>query len=317
MDGILTLLTLGIIRFVTVKEGEAAIITCFGRYKKTLGPGLRGFFSLWGIFGRIHSFEWFSVTANRVITTNRVDMREIVFDYQKEQLISKDNVQFKVDAVIYFRITDPYKSVFKISDCLGSMHKLVQSILRSEMGTHNLEEAYSNRNALSAALTREADAATDDWGIKVIRLEIKEFDMGDFAEQMLAQKQQEISKRKQILEAEGLREAQLHAAEADKQTAITKAEGLKAAAELEADATRARAKADADAMMVNFNIQRQIYLQLAQIVKDSPSVLELLKLERAENIASKIANSQSSKVYLPNNISDLVAAFSTLTEMRN
>ncbi|MCI0530155.1 MAG: paraslipin [Nitrospira sp.] len=314
MDKFLTLLTLGIIRFIFVKEGTHQVITRFGRYAKTLTPGLRAFLSLWSMLGNVYRFKVTDPQTSNVVTTSEVDIKEIVYDYPKERVISGDNVQFEVNAVIYFRVFDPYKALFKVTDYTGSLRKLVQSILRAEIGKHNLEETYSNRTMISEALTREADKATDEWGIRVIRLEIKEFELGDFAEQLLKQKQQDIEKRQQILHAEGLREAKIREAQGQREYEIQVAEGKKLAALAEAEAVKIKAAAEAEAKKMQYEAEAYGYKTIADVLNANPQITYYLKLHAADIISKNLSNGQSTKLFLPNTIDQLVGAFSVLSD---
>ncbi len=303
MDIVLTILTLGIVRFVFVKEGTNQVITRYGKYSKTLSPGLQMFLSFWGFLGSIHPFHMTDPqTSQRTITTE-IDMKEIVYDYPRERVISADNVQFEVNAVIYFRVFDPYKALFKVNDYTGSLRTLVQSILRAEIGKHDLEETYSNRTEISRSLTLEADQATDDWGIRVIRLEIKEFELGDFAEQLLRQKQQDIEKRQQVLQAEGTRDARVRIAE-----------GEKLAAQADAEATVIRAKAEADALTMRYKADALGYQAIAEILRTNPEVLHYLKYHAADVVSRNLGQGQATKIFLPNSIDQLLSAFTVISD---
>lgn len=306
MDKILSMLTLWIVQFVFVDEGTNVIITRFGKYNKTLSPGLRSFVSLWGLLGVVHSFKVTDPSSDRIVKTKVIDMKEIVFDYPKERVISKDNVQFEVNAVIYFNVFDPYKALFKVTDYTSSLRKLVQSILRAEIGNHNLEETYSNRAMISEALTREADKATDVWGIRVVRLEIKEFELGNFAEQLLRQKQQDIEKRQQILHAEGLKEAKIREAEGIKESKINIAEGEKIAAEAEAVAIKMKAEAEAEAIKLKYQAEADGYKGIAEIIEQYPTIINFLKLNTADKVSKNLGDGQASKVYLPSDFSNVL-----------
>ena len=313
MDSILTLLTLGLIRFVFVQEGTNQVVTRFGKYVQTLGPGLQFFPFAWGLLGNIYKFKVTDPITGAVTSTAQVEMKEIVYDYPKERVISKDNVQFEVNAVIYFRVFDPFRALFKVTDYIGSMQTLVQSILRAEIGKHDLEDIYSNRNLISQNLTQEADNATDDWGIKVIRLEIKEFDLGEFAEDLLRQKQQDIERRQRVIQAEGLREAKIKEAEGLKEATILKAQGEQLAAEAEANAIKTKAAAEAEAMKMKYEAEAHGYQVVADTLKMHPEITYYLKLHTADKVSKNLSHGQSTKLFLPNGIDQLVSAFSVLS----
>ncbi|VFQ44780.1 SPFH domain-containing protein [Desulfoluna butyratoxydans] len=314
MDKILSLLTLWIVRFVFVKEGTNVVITRFGKYVKTLTPGMQSFVSLWGLLGNVYTFKITDPMTSNVISTNEVDIKEIVYDYPKERVISKDNVQFEVNAIIYFNVFDPYKALFKVTDYTSSLRKLVQSILRAEIGNHVLEETYSNRALISESLTQEADKATDEWGIRVVRLEIKEFELGAFAEQLLHQKQQDIEKRQQILHAEGLREAKIKEAEGQREYEITIADGKKVAAAAEAEAIIIKAKADADAKKMEFDAESYGYEVIAKVIQAHPDIAYYLKLHAGNTISKNLSEGKATKIFLPNSSEHLINSFSSISE---
>lgn len=314
MDRLLTALTLGLMRFVYVNEGTNQIVTRFGKYKATLEPGLQSFPFAWGLLGNIYRFKITDPITGVVTTTSEVDMKEIVYDYPRERVLSKDNVQFEVNAVIYFRVADPYKALFRVTDYIGSMRTLVQAILRAELGRHDLEETYSNRTAISQALTREADLATDDWGIKVIRLEIKEFELGEFAEDLLQQKRQDIASKQQIIQAEGLRAAKIKEAEGLKEAAVLRAEGEKLAAAAQAEAVKIRADAEAEALKMKYQAEAFGYEIIAETLRQHPEITYYLKLHAADKISKNLSEGKSTKLYLPNGVDQLLATFSVLSD---
>jgi len=308
-DLLLTASTLGMIRFVFVDEGTSQVVTRFGKFHKVLRPGLQFFPYFWGLGGRIHKFAVTDPVSGRRVFTADIDTKEIVYDYPKERVISKDNVQFHVNAVLYFRVIDPFKTLFKISDYVGSMRTLVQSILRAEIGCHDLEETYSNRNILSQSLTREADKATHAWGIKVIRLEIKEFEMGEFAQDLLNQKKQEIERRQQVIVAEGLKEAKIKEAEGLKAAQILRAEGKKISALADADGLLTKARAEAEATKIRMRAEAAGYAEVANALSQFPDAAYFMKLNTAESIASHLAKGQATKLFLPNQLEEVLGAF--------
>lgn len=295
MDLILTILTLGIVRFVFVKEGTNQVVTRFGKYRKTLEPGLQMFWSGWGLLGMIHKFRITDPDTGELVYNTELDIREVGQDYAKEKVLSADNVQFEVDAVVFFQVIDAYRALFKVANYTESLRKLVQSILRAEIGEHDLEQTYSNRTAISNDLTAEADKATKAWGIRVIRIEIKSFELGAFADQLLRQKQQDIEKRQQILQAEGLREAKIKEAQGD------------------AEATRMRADANALAKRLQYQAEAYGYDLVADVLLRKPGILDYLKYHTADSITQNLANGQATKLFLPNSIEQLLAAFSTMS----
>lgn len=296
VDIILTWLTLGIFRFVYVKEGTNVIITRFGKYVKTLNPGLNFFLSLFGLFGQIHYFYVTDPNTMDVKYTHEVDIKEVVFDFPKEKVISKDNVQFKVDAIVFFRVVDPKKAVFNVNDYVKSLQLTIRSILRDEIGRFNLEEVYYSRSTISNNLEKEADQTVTEWGIDVTHLEIKEFELGDFASELIEQKQEELEKKKRILKAEGMKEAK-----------IREGEGLKAYAEMEAEAIKIRAKAEAEAEKYRFDAEVYGYQKIAEVLKNNPEIISnYLQLHNAEKISEHLGQGQATTVFLPSDMNLMI-----------
>lgn len=306
----LSLLTLGLFRFVMVSEGTCQVVTRFGRYVKSLRPGLRGYFSAWGICGSIYHFTMTDPYTLKPKSGFELDTKEIVFDYPEEKVISKDNVQFQIDAIVYFKIVDPKKALFNVTDCVAALHNTVQSILRAEVGKHPLEECYSNRVRISEDLTREADQIASAWGIDVLRLEVQEFDIGTFADQLLRQKEQEIEKRQEILHAEGLMEAKIREAEGQKEAEIRVAEGKRIAAEAEADTIRIRAQAEAEAAKIRSDAEAYGFRVIAEALGNDPlSLQRYLVLHSAEIISHHLAHGEAVKLFLPSDAHQLLKSF--------
>lgn len=312
----LSILTLGLFKFVMVNEGTCQVVTRFGRYVKALRPGLRGYFSGWGVFGSIHHFSVTDPYTLQPKLSYELDMKEIVFDYPEEKVISKDNVQFQIDAIVYFKIIDPKKAIFNVNDFVAALRNTVQSILRAEIGKHPLEDCYSNRLQISSDLTREADQIASAWGIDVIRLEVQEFDIGLFAEQLLRQKEQEIEKRQEVLHAEGLMEAKIREAEGQKEAEIRIAEGKRIAAEAEAAAIRIRAEAEAEAAKVRSEAEAYGFRVIAEALGNEPDSLQrYLLLHTAESISRNLANGDAVKVFLPTDANQLLKSFLVGTDL--
>jgi regulator of protease activity HflC (stomatin/prohibitin superfamily) len=313
----LTRLSLGIFQFVTVDEGTRKIVTRFGRYGKTLRPGLRCYLSAWGVLGKIHSFTITDPYTLKKVTTDVLDYKEIVFDYPEEKVISKDNVQFEIDAILYFQIVDAKKCLFNVDDYVSALHNTVQSILRAEIGNHSLEECYTNRIHISASLAKEAGKIAEAWGIHVLRLEIQEFDIGKFSEQLLRQKEQEIEKRQEVLHAEGLMEAKIREAEGIKESEIRIAQGRKTAAESEAEAIRIRAKAEAEASKLRSDAEAYNFRLIKEALGGGTELLEkYLVYHTAENISKYLSEGNASKVFLPAHADSLLNAFVIGGELR-
>jgi regulator of protease activity HflC (stomatin/prohibitin superfamily) len=201
-----------------IHQAEKGIIERFGRYKETLEPGLRF------IVPFIDSL------------ISRIDMRETVLDVEPQAVITKDNVGVTVDAVVYYYVTDAKAVRYEVANFYIAVSKLAQTNLRNLVGDMALDETLASRERINSALRTTLDEATDKWGVKVTRVEVKEIEPPkDITDAMSKQMKAEREKRATILEAEAYRQKQILEAEGDKQNAILVAEGDRQAAILRAE----------------------------------------------------------------------------------
>ncbi|MHC4537830.1 MAG: SPFH domain-containing protein [Planctomycetota bacterium] len=193
-----------------VHQAEKVIIERFGRYKETLDPGLK-----------------FIVPFIDNISA-RIDMRETVLDIAPQPVITKDNVTVTVDAVVYYYVTDARAVRYEVANFNIAVSKLAQTSLRNLIGDMQLDESLTSREVINTSLREILDEATDRWGVKVTRVEVKEIEPPrDIADAMSKQMKAEREKRSVILSAEAYRDKQILEAEGDKQNAILVAEGNK------------------------------------------------------------------------------------------
>ena len=201
-----------------IHQAEKGLVERFGRYKETLDPGLR--------------FLIPYVDSLRV----RVDMRETVIDIEPQPVITRDNVTVTVDAVVYYYVTEAKAVRYEVANFYSAISKLAQTNLRNVIGDMSLDETLTSRERINAALRDTLDEATDKWGVKVTRVEVKEIQPPrDISEAMSKQMKAEREKRATILEAEAYREKQILEAQGDKQNSILVAEGDRQAAILRAE----------------------------------------------------------------------------------
>ena len=206
-------------RSVTIiHQAEKGIIERWGRFKEVLDPGLR---FIVPVMDRMRA---------------RQDMRETVIDVTPQPVITKDNVTVTVDAVIYYYVTDAKAVTYEVLNFYVAISKLAQTNLRNVIGDMSLDETLTSRERINANLRETLDEATDKWGVKVTRVEVKEIEPPkDISEAMSKQMKAEREKRATILDAEAYRQKQILEAEGDKQNAILVAEGDRQAAILRAE----------------------------------------------------------------------------------
>ena len=237
-----------------IRQFERGIVERLGRYKETLDPGLK-----------------FLVPFIDNLAV-KVDMRETVLDIEPQPVITMDNVAVTVDAVVYYYVADAKARIYEVANFGMAVSKLAQTNIRNVIGEMSLDETLTSRERINAALRETLDEATDKWGVKVTRVEVKEIEPPrDIADAMSKQMKAEREKRGIILEAEAYREKQILEAEGDKQNAILKAEGNRQREILEAEGDRQaailRAEGEAKAVEEVSNAADKFFVGNAQLLK--------------------------------------------------
>uniref|UniRef100_A0A7C1FN19 SPFH/Band 7/PHB domain protein n=1 Tax=Caldilinea aerophila TaxID=133453 RepID=A0A7C1FN19_9CHLR len=254
---------------------EKGVVERLGRYLRTAQPGLH-----------------FIIPFIDVM--RKVDMREQVVDVQPQEVITKDNVVVTVDAIIYYEATDPVKLTYNVADFYNAATKLAQTNLRNVIGETELDEALTSREMINAKLRSVLDDATDKWGVRVVRVEIKRIDPpADVTAAMHRQMKAERDKRAQILDAEGTRAARILQAEGE-------AEAVRRVADAERYKLEVEAAGQANAITTVFNAIRNANADERVI---AIQYLEALKV---------VANGQASKLFIPYEATAILGALGTM-----
>ena len=258
-----------------VPQGFEWTVERFGKYTRTLSPGL-------------HFLIPFVYNIGR-----RINMMEQVLDVPSQDVITKDNAVVRVDGVVFYQVLDAAKAAYEVSNLEQAALALVMTNIRTVLGSLDLDESLSQRDAINAKLLTVVDEATHPWGVKVNRIEIKDIaPPRDLVDSMARQMKAEREKRAQILEAEGSRQSAILKAEGEKQSAILAADGKKEAAFREAEAQATKLVSDAiangDVNALNYFVANK-YVEALKEMANSPNQKMLLLPIEASGILGSLA----------------------------
>ncbi len=244
----------------------------------------------------------------------RVSLKEQVLDYPPQPVITKDNVTMQIDTVVYFQITDPKLYAYGVEHPMAAMETLTATTLRNIIGDLELDQTLTSRDIINTKMRAILDEATDPWGIKVNRVELKNIlPPQDIQSSMEKQMKAERDRRQAILQAEGQKKSAILIAEGEREAAILRADAEKQAAILKAEAEQQAAilRADGEAQAI-LSIQKATADALAMLNENAPNdqVVKLKSIEAME----KMANGQATKILIPSQMQGLVGMASGLVE---
>ncbi len=296
MGGVLFLIFLAFFIFVVAVLGirivspyQKGVVERLGRYVRTASPGL-------------------TIIVPFIDALRKVDMREQVVDVPPQEVITKDNVVVTVDAIVYYEATDPVKLVYNVADFYQAATKLAQTNLRNVVGEMELDQALTSRETINTKLREVLDDATDKWGVRIVRVEIKRIDPpADVTQAMHRQMKAEREKRAVILEAEGMRQSKILEAEGSRQSRILEAEGQAEAVRRVADAQRYKLEVEATG-------QSNAITAVYKAILDAKPDEKLIAIQYLESL-KVVANGQASKVFLPYEASGVLGALGGIKEL--
>ncbi len=273
----------------SVPQGEEWTVERFGRYIRTLKPGMNFLIPFMDKVG------------------NKINMMETVLDIETQEVITKDNAMIMADAVTFYQVVDAAKAAYEVLDLRRALSNLSQTNIRSVLGSMDLDQSLSNREMINAKLLSVIDEAAHPWGLKVTRVEIKDLaPPPDISEAMARQMKAERMKRADILQAEGHKQSAILKAEGEREAQIREAEGRKQAAFLDAEARERSAEAEAKAtQMVS-----------EAIAKGDIQAVNYFVAQKYTEALRDIASSPSAKtVMIPLEASSLIGSISGIADI--
>lgn len=319
METFLTLLVLLALYFVIkgciiVEQQEVVIIQRLGKYKETLSAGLNFIVpfidSPKNIYKKVTINYRDGGSSSYMQKTSRIDLRETVCDFPRQSVITKDNVSISINAVLYFQIFNPEKSVYGVENLYEAIEKLTQTTLRQLIGKLELQETLTSRDKINTELRETIDSASDKWGVKVNRIELQDITPpADIQAAMDKQMKAEREKRAMIYEAEGEKESSIRIAEGQKEAAIRQAEGEKEAEILKAEGV-------AQARMIEAEAEKEAINRIIEALSTKGQADKyLIAMKYLETLKDMTSGKDNKVVYLPYEASAVMSSLDGIKEM--
>ena len=290
-----------------VSHSETLIVERLGKYNRTLNAGIN---IILPIIERAKD-TIARRQDGRLIGTNRIDMREQVYDFDKQSVITKDNVMTEINALLYFQIVDPMKAVYEIQNLPVAIEKLTQTTLRNVVGEMELDETLTSRDTINSKLRTVLDDATNKWGVKVNRVELQDITPPESIRRtMELQMQAERNRRAEILKAEGEKQAQILNSEGEKQAEIN-------AAEADKQANILKAEGEARAKILQAEAEATAIRNITESVSDrgSDPVNYLLAVKYVEALKEIASGQQNKTVYLPYEATNMLGSIGGIKDL--
>ncbi len=301
---ILAIIAVAIIMVVSkgikiIPQSETQVIERLGRFDRVLNPGLNIILPFIDKAREISTRIPYQTSNGKVYaiikTTTKIDLREQVYDFAKQSVITKDNVVTEINALLYFQIMDPVKAVYEIDNLPNAIEKLTQTTLRNVVGELELDESLTSRDIINTKLRIVLDEATNKWGVKVNRVELQDITPPDSVRRAMEQQMQaERSRRAEILRAEGEKQSQILQSEGEKQSLINQAEADKQSKIL-------KAEGEARAKILQAEAEAAAILKVSQAVAQSKTdpAAYLLATKYISTLKEMVNGKDTKTVYLP------------------
>ena len=290
---------------VIIPQSETKIIERLGRYHATLKPGINLIIPFIDKAKNVVVLKY-----GRYVYSNNIDLREQVYDFPKQNVITKDNIQMEINALLYFQIMDPFKATYESNNLPNAIEKLTQTTLRNIIGELELDETLTSRDTINTKLRAVLDDATDKWGVKVNRVELQDITPpSSVLNAMEKQMQAERNKRAQILTSEGEKAAEILASEGEKTATINRAEAAKQQAILTAEG-------EAQARIRKAEAEAQAIALITEAVGKSSNPANYLLAQKYIQMLEQLAQGDKTKtVYLPYEATNLMGSIGGIKDL--
>lgn len=294
-----------------VPQSETRVIERLGRFHSVLNPGLNLIIPFVDKPKMIYTRKIQSSGYVRMITTDVIDLREQVYDFPAQQVITRDNVTTEINALLYFQIVDPKKAVYEIDNLPNAIEKLTQTSLRNVIGELELDETLTSRDTINSKLQVILDDATNKWGMKVNRVELQDITPPESVRMaMEKQMQAERNRRAEILKAEGEKQSLILRSEGEKTSRINQAEAVKEAEIL-------RAQGDAQAIILNAQAEADAIRRIAEAVSGDRTdpASYMLAVKYIETLREMTSGKDNKTVYIPYEASSVLSSIGSIKDL--
>lgn len=294
-----------------VPQSETRVIERLGRFHSVLNPGLNLIIPFVDKPKMIYTRKIQSSGYVRMITTDVIDLREQVYDFPAQQVITRDNVTTEINALLYFQIVDPKKAVYEIDNLPNAIEKLTQTSLRNVIGELELDETLTSRDTINSKLQVILDDATNKWGVKVNRVELQDITPPESVRMVMEkQMQAERNRRAEILKAEGEKQSLILRSEGEKTSRINQAEAVKEAEIL-------RAQGDAQAIILNAQAEADAIRRIAEAVSGDRTdpASYMLAVKYIETLREMTSGKDNKTVYIPYEASSVLSSIGSIKDL--
>lgn len=311
--GFITLFTFLSKMVYLVRQAEAIIIERLGRYDRTMGPGLH---LIVPFIETTRGAVWSHLVAHdnkryqrytQYVT--RIDLRESVYDFPKQNVITKDNVTMEISALLYYQITDPKAAIYEVSNLPEAIEKLTQTTLRNVIGAMDLDQTLVSRDFINEKLRIILDEASDKWGVKVNRVELQEVNPpADIKHAMEKQMRAERDRRALILEAEGTKAAAILKAEGAQESDILCAKG-------QAQARLINAESEANARLLIAQAEAQAIEKVKESMPNGDPMPYLIAMQYMKVLPEMMAGKEDKLVVVPYEASSMIGSLASIKKI--